>query len=538
MTMSRDASPQAVRRRRIFIGLIEVAGYYANLREGFEGNGHSVTFVTAGDHVFNYEVRSPRWIERITAAWVRKEWEMEPWGVWERAPAWVRDAARWLLVTWLGLTHDWFIFSAARSFETNGHAMVRRLRRMGRKVVFICNGSESRARFVDGTGYAERDETPVLANRLARETRAVRDNLHELHQSATFIVDNPVSAHFHPGPFVNWYSVGIPTRIDGVGEAAPRTGDVIRVLHSPSYPRMKGSAEVRRVVNKLKEEGWKLEYIELTGVPNSEVLRQISECDMVIDQLFSDQPMAGFAREAALFGKPAIVAGYGFWVHASATVLAAEWAPTVTCRPQEFEATLRSFLERGRTEWERVGAQARAFVLRQWSARDCASRLGEALENGPRKEWWVDPLRMNYLWGCGQSAMQMREMIATLLATHGESALCLDDKPHLLRQYLELAKPVMDQAESITGDADKISLDESSPSEAAAFDPVARNVRLQQRLKELEDAAQELVKFTPEEWSKLGLELSSVVNRLGMLRRRDEKIAKLTAKLEKLQSKR
>jgi hypothetical protein len=538
MTMSRDASHQAVPRRRIFVGLIEVAGYYANLRDGFEANGHTVTFVTAGDHVFNYEVRSPRWIERVTAAWVRKEWEMEPWGAWEKAPGWARDAARWLLVTWLGLTHDWFIFSAARSFETNGHAMVRRLRRMGRKVVFICNGSESRARFVDGTGFAERDETPVLANRLARETRAVRDNLHELHQSATFLVDNPVSAHFHPGPFVNWYSVGIPTRIDGVGEAAPRTGDVIRVLHSPSYPRMKGSAEVRRVVNKLKEEGWKLEYIELTGVPNSEVLRQISECDMVIDQLFSDQPMAGFAREAALFGKPAIVAGYGFWEHASATVSEAEWAPTVTCRPQEFEATLRSFLERGRTEWERVGAQARAFVLRQWSARDCASRLGEALENGPRKEWWVDPMRMNYLWGCGQSAIQMREMIATLLATHGESALCLDDKPHLLRQYLELAKPVMDQAERITGDADKISLEEGSPSEAAAFDPVARNVRLQKRLKELEDAAQELVKFTPEEWSKLGLELSSVVNRLGMLRRRDEKIAKLTAKLEKLQSKR
>src|SRR5262249_39683105 len=159
-----------------------------------------------------YGARAPTWIERVTGAWVRKEWEMEPWGFWEQIPSWVRDVVRWSLVTWLGLTHDWFIFSTARSFETDGHAMVRRLRRMGRKVVFICNGSESRARFVDGTGFAERDETPVVANRLARETRAVRDNLHEIHACATFVVDNPVSAHFHPGAFVNWYSIGIPTR--------------------------------------------------------------------------------------------------------------------------------------------------------------------------------------------------------------------------------------------------------------------------------------------------------------------------------------
>lgn len=535
--MSRDATPAAMRSRRVFIGLVEVAGYYASLKQGFETNGHSVTFVTANDHVFGYSDETRNWIERLTASWVRREWEMEPWGLWERLPAWVRGTARWLLVTWLGLTHDWFIFSAARSFETNGHATVRQLRRMGRKVVFICNGSESRARFVDGTGYAERDETPVVASRLARETRAIHDNLHEMHASATFVVDNPVSAHFHPGPFVNWYSIGIPTRTHGVGDPAPRTEKVIRLLHSPSYPRMKGSAEIRRVVEKLKAEGWPLDSIELTGVPNSEVLRHISECDIVLDQLFSDQPMAGFAREAALFGKPAIVAGYGFWEHASKTVSEAEWPPSLMCRPQELDATLHTFLQQGRPAWEALGAKARAFILRQWKAEDCAARLAEALNHAPRQEWWVDPMQMNYLWGCGQSAMQVREMVATLLLTHGESALCLDDKPHLLRTYLELARPLMEHADRISENDAALELDEQSATNAA-FDPVARNVRLQQRIKALEEATQQLMKLTPDQWSKLGLELSSAINRLGMIQRRDEKIAKLTAKVEKLKKKR
>lgn len=535
--MSYDAQPHGISRRRVFIGLIEVAGYYSSLKQGFETNGHRVTFVTASDHVFGYGARSKRLIERLTASWVRKEWEMEPWGLWEHFPSWVRKVARWLLVTWLGLTHDWFIFSAARSFETNSHTMVRQLRRMGRKVVFICNGSESRARYVDGTGFAERDETPVVASRLASETRSVRDNLHEMHESATFIVDNPVSAHFHPGPFVNWYSIGIPTRTQGVDDPLPRTEETIRLLHSPSYPRMKGSVEIRRVVAKLKSEGWLLDYIELTDVPNSEVLRHISDCDIVLDQLFSDQPMAGFAREAALYGKPAIVAGYGFWEHASSTVSEREWPPSLLCRPQEFEETLRSLLQQGRPAWEALGAKAHAFILRQWKAEDCVARLAEALEHGPRQEWWVEPLQMSYLWGCGQNAMQAREMVATLLLVYGESALCLDDKPHLLKQYLELVRPIMEKAADIPEHEVTLELNEQSTIDAA-FDSVARNVRLQQRIKVLEEAAQELVKITPEQWSKLGVELSSVINRLGMIQRRDEKIIKLTAKVEKLSKKR
>ena len=58
---------------------------------------------------------------------------------------------------------------------------------------------------------------------------------------------------------------------------------------------------------KHNNEGLPLEYVEIVGQPNDIVLAEIARSAFVIDQLYSDTPMAGFAAEAARLGKPAIV---------------------------------------------------------------------------------------------------------------------------------------------------------------------------------------------------------------------------------------
>jgi len=45
-------------------------------------------------------------------------------------------------------------------------------------------------------------------------------------------------------------------------------------------------------------------------MPNHAVLEELGKCDFVIDQAFADYGMAGFATEAAWFGKTAVVGGY------------------------------------------------------------------------------------------------------------------------------------------------------------------------------------------------------------------------------------
>ena len=52
---------------------------------------------------------------------------------------------------------------------------------------------------------------------------------------------------------------------------------------------MKGTPEIRRAVAKLIAEGWPLDYVELSGVPNAEVLRQIRAA---VDALQSNLPGA------------------------------------------------------------------------------------------------------------------------------------------------------------------------------------------------------------------------------------------------------
>lgn len=43
---------------------------------------------------------------------------------------------------------------------------------------------------------------------------------------------------------------------------------------------------------------------------NATVLQELQQCDFVIDELYSDVPLAMLATEAAIFGKPVIVGGY------------------------------------------------------------------------------------------------------------------------------------------------------------------------------------------------------------------------------------
>ena len=85
-----------------------------------------------------------------------------------------------------------------------------------------------------------------------------------------------------------------------------------RILHAPSNPNFKGTEEIRNTIKCLKNENIDFEYIEITNASNEKVLAELKACDLVIDQLYSDTPMATLAAEAAYCGKPTIVGGYGF----------------------------------------------------------------------------------------------------------------------------------------------------------------------------------------------------------------------------------
>ena len=75
----------------------------------------------------------------------------------------------------------------------------------------------------------------------------------------------------------------------------------IRETENPSYSPNEIKMQVSKLYPNEVKDG-KIKFIEITGRPNQEVLELISTCDFVIDQLYSDMAMVGFATEAAFFG--------------------------------------------------------------------------------------------------------------------------------------------------------------------------------------------------------------------------------------------
>ena len=71
----------------------------------------------------------------------------------------------------------------------------------------------------------------------------------------------------------------------------------IKILHAPSNPSIKGTSLVRAALKKLKEEGYKFDYVELQNMPNEVVLNHLQSSHIVLNQFYTFIP-GMFAIEA------------------------------------------------------------------------------------------------------------------------------------------------------------------------------------------------------------------------------------------------
>ncbi len=85
----------------------------------------------------------------------------------------------------------------------------------------------------------------------------------------------------------------------------PSVGHPLRVLHAPSDPVIKGSSAIAHAVARARDTGADIEYRVLSGVPVTEVAREIRAADIVVDQVNFGW-YGVFAAEAMALGRPAI----------------------------------------------------------------------------------------------------------------------------------------------------------------------------------------------------------------------------------------
>lgn len=418
----------AEQRPSVFVGLAEVAGYFGNLVEGLHAIGCRVGFLNTNSFRFDYPepaIDNPA-LFRATSAVARI--------------LATRQGPGQLLLRWGGyvpLKCLSFLYALARFqvFVFGGNSSFFSLRELavyrwlGKKTVFVSLGSDSRPAYLSGIYKddlsAGRDRSAWIVERDARTCQA----LARIDATASVVVDYPSHAHFRRRTCCSGLALGFPIAGRVVPESgsasAPIAGPVpVRILHAPTRPTAKGSDRVRQIVVSLRAKGFDIDYVEVVGKTNREVLVEIARSDLVVDECFSDLPLGGLGAEAALLGKPVVVGGY-FAPLVGRYLRPEEIPPSIFVLPEDMEASIQAMVERPDLRRE-AGARLRAFVMTSWSSVAVARRYLLVLSGRAPREWFFEPRDLDYFLGWGLTRDEAREVVTAIVEKYTESALHLD----------------------------------------------------------------------------------------------------------------
>lgn len=428
---------------KILIAPVEIAGYYKRLNEGLRTLGQRSDFLTISPNGFKYggETVKPfllRWqnyvIENYSTRY--KHIRYLRGLIWYIQRYLGRMHVLWLY--WLLIRYDVFIFSFGESLFVD-HRDLKILQRLNKRVICnIAHGSEARPTFLDGARHPDGGEFQSISN-LLNENKLIRSNVNYLEQNTSIILCFPYTSQFLKKRCINSFLLGIPISLNTsqvTGHAPRLNEDSVRILHSPSHKGVKGTDVIVSAIQNLKEKGYKIEFIQISGKPNAEVLKELQLCDFVIDQIFSETPMAGFATEAAFFGKAAIVGGYD-WLTLKEYVPEDLWPPSKLCHPDEIQVCIEELIL-NKVEREELGRKAQQFVMEKWSSVEVAKRFLRIINDDIPQNWFYDPLEVSYLYGGGQPLNRTKHVISEVIEKHGVDSMGFDHRPDLIKKYLHL----------------------------------------------------------------------------------------------------
>jgi hypothetical protein len=416
-------------KKKIFLGLSEIAGFYVGLEQGLKELGLKVTRIDLSSHRFKYKNSHQNFLIKSylyaankfknSAGWLQNYWKFN---------AVVLKA---LLFSWAVCTHKVFIFSYGTSFFRLQD--LRLLKLLRKKIIFQFHGSDSRPPFIDGIFIKQCD-----LEQIQQLTKQKKQQLEKINHYADAIVDLPTMGLFHSKAFVNCLRIGLPTCVPvDMSVGASQDNDTIKILHAPSNPIAKGTQYIEDCIKELQQSGVNIELIKIQNLPNVEVLKAIAGCDFLVDQMFSDTLMPGLATEAAWFQKPTVLCGYAnhVWQKSLPSDL---HPPTHYCHPSELKAAILKLAmnKEYRTD---LGSKAHQFVKQCWHPKKIAEQYLKIINNDLPLSCYVDPQELTYTHGCAIEETELKVFLLGYLKQFGKESLHLSDKPSLEDAFLKFA---------------------------------------------------------------------------------------------------
>ncbi len=426
---------------RVYIGNMEIAGYYVNLKRGLDKLDVDCDLITFAHHTFRFDNSpAPFFLVRLlqhVSLWhldcpaekrVRKLLFKGFWIL-------LREIFRPFIFIWAMCHYDVFIFRSTSNLLWFFDLPIMKL--FGKRSIYVFHGSDSRPLYINAAIMDIDPEKRVW--RFILITYIQKMIMKIINRHASVIVNAPSTGQFHERSFVNVLILGLPFEFDAELQAtgtAARNDGRVRILHSPSRPYAKGTFEIRKMIERL-EKKYAIDYVEIIDVPFATVMAEMQQCDLVIDALYSDAPTSGIATEAAFFEKPTMNGGY--YAEFAAVDSPPECLPPmVYSHPDRFEADLEELIA-SPDKRAQIGRDAKRFMTECWTPELVASRYLRVVEDDIPDSWWIDPYKIEHFCGFGMSDANKQRFLKCYIDSGGIRALCLNDKPALRDRIIAFA---------------------------------------------------------------------------------------------------
>ena len=208
------------------------------------------------------------------------------------------------------------------------------------------------------------------------------------------------------------------------GNGSKKISSKVTVVHAPSDLKIKGTELIRKAIDSLNKEFKNIDYYEISGAKNQEVLKAIGTADLVVDQLWSDVPMAMIGAESASLHVACITFGEAtqLWQSLAQKIP----LPLMGYFPtSEFENILRSYIVNEKLR-EKLADDQFEFVQTHWSSKTVAKNYLSVISDEIPDYWVMDPRDFDYHGGVGASINVITRNAEIIKKHFGESALHLN----------------------------------------------------------------------------------------------------------------
>lgn len=389
--------------KKIFIGISETSGFYGRIYKGLKELGVDCYFaqLIPNRHNYSYTLPCDNWVLRLA----RKSYYDNKM---------IFAVIKLLVFVWALCKFDTFVLSDDCGFFRNTARELKILKLFGKKRVYINLGWYTRLPYAQGKYLAKKEfyfyDKPNVAN-FVKEIEHRTQVVKEMEENIDVYFNFPPQAQLCRKKFISLCYIGNPidlsdkeeNNVETFGKKEKR----IRILHAPSDVG-KGTEEIRECINKLKNK-YELDYIELINVSNDIVLKEIKKCDFVIDQIYSDAPLAAFPTEAAYYGKPAVVCGYFSEFYKEYYPLNS-LPPSIFTLPEDLYVIVEELI--CNEEFRRKkGKEIQRFVTKNMNSKAVAKRFYKAINGEIDPIWIVDPLKIDYINGWGINKKVQNQII-------------------------------------------------------------------------------------------------------------------------------